>query len=319
MNPRIEQRLAVAIVVTAVVIALAALVFAARLSHRPDEARVEQLINQRLAQERPLPQLTEARVIQLIEERLPVASAESGSKSINEARVKKLIDERLTASGVLPDKAFEARVEKGILAFIEKQRRAEQERPNRLARNIPRPSKDDHVYGDPAAPVTLIEYSDFECPYCKRFHASVKQVIDESKGQVKWVFRHLPIDQLHSKARGEAVAAECAGALGGNGAFWKFADRFFELTPSNNRTDVDTVLSQIVREIGLDEKQFAACLTSGRHDQSIDKDIRDANTSGANGTPWSVIVSKAGKTYVLSGAQPPGAIKQLIDRARQEN
>ncbi|HEX9811809.1 MAG TPA: thioredoxin domain-containing protein [Burkholderiales bacterium] len=320
MKPETQNKLAITVVVAAVVVAAAALIMVMRMSYPPDEARVMRLIEQQLAKQdgsAAVPALTEARVVRLIEERLP--AMESAGKGISEARLKKLIDERLAGKSALPDKEFEARVEKGIVAFIEKQRRAEQERPNQLARNLPRPNKSDHIYGNPTAPVTLIEYSDFECPFCKRFHDSVKQVVDASKGQVKWVYRHFPIEQLHPvKARKEAVAAECAGELGGHDAFWKFADRFFELTPSNNRTDVDTVLPQIAREIGLDEKQFASCVASGRHDQRIDKDIRDAQTSGANGTPWSVIVSKGGKTYVLSGAQPQAAIKQLTELALQE-
>ena len=325
MKPETQNKLAIAVVIAAVVVAAAALIMVMRMSYPPDEARVMRLIDQRLAKyggSAAVPGLSEARVIQLIEERLPAATAMSANKGVGEARVNKLIEERLAAQkkGTLSEKEFSERVERGILAFIDKQRRAEQERPNQLARNVPRPNAGDHVYGNADAPVTLIEYSDFECPFCKRFHGSVKQVIDASKGQVNWVFRHFPIEQLHPvKARKEAVAAECAGELGGHDAFWKFADRFFELTPSNNRTDVDTVLPQIAREIGLDEKQFASCLVSGRHDKRIDKDIRDANTSGANGTPWSVIVSKGGKTYVLSGAQPQAAIKQLVDLARQEN
>ena len=324
MKPETQNKLTVTVVIAAVVIAAAALVIALRMSYPPDEARVVQLIEQRLAKaesSEATPGLNEAQVIQLIEERLPAATAGPVGKGISEARVNKLIEERLAAQkGALSEKEFNERVERGVIAFIEKQRRAEQERPNQLARNVPRPGKSDHTYGNPDAPVTLIEYSDFECPFCKRFHGSVKQVIDESKGRVNWVYRHFPIEQLHPvKARKEAIAAECAGELGGHDTFWKFADRFFELTPSNNRTDVDTVLPQIAREIGLDEKQFASCLVSGRHDKRIDKDIRDANTSGANGTPWSVIVSKGGKTYVLSGAQPQAAIKQLVDLARQEN
>lgn len=298
MKSKARNTLAIAIVVVAVLIAAAVLYLGRQLADRPDAARVAQLIDERLAQSpaASIAAFDEARVIQLIEERI-----------------------KMTKSGTLSEKEFNARVDKGIVAFIDKQRRAEQERPNRLARNVPRPSKSDHTYGNPDAPVTLIEYSDFECPFCKRFHGTVKKVVDESKGQVRWVYRHFPIEQLHPvKARKAAVAAECAGELGGNDAFWKFADRFYELTPSNNRTDTDTVLPQIAREIGLDEKQFASCLVSGRHDKRIDKEIRDANTSGANGTPWSVIVSKGGKTYALSGAQPQAAIKQLVELARQE-
>lgn len=309
MKPETQNKFTMAIVIAAVVVAAAALAIALRMSYPTDEARIEQLIDQRLAKAEssgPTTGLNEAQVIQLIEERMPVGKSGPAGKGV-------------AGKGALSEKEFNERVERGVIAFIEKQRRAEQERPNQLARNVPRPSKNDHTYGIPDAPVTLIEYSDFECPFCKSFHTTVKKVVDESKGRVKWVFRHFPIEQLHPvKARKEAVAAECASELGGNDAFWKFADRFFELTPSNNRTDIDTVLPQIAREIGLDEKQFASCLVSGRHDKRIDKDIRDANASGANGTPWSVIVSKGGKTYALSGAQPQAAVKQIVELALQE-
>lgn len=323
MKPETQNKLAIAVVIAAATVAASALFISIWMSYRTDEARVLHLIDQQLAQRGSSvspPGLSEAKVIELIEERLPVAKAGTSGTSINEARVRKLIEEQLAAGQrAESEKNFNERVERGIVAFIEKQRRAEQDRPNKLARNVPRPDKNDHIYGNPDAPVTLIEYSDFECPFCKRFHPSVKQVVDESKGRVKWVYRHFPIEQLHPvKARKEAVASECANDLGGNDAFWKFADRFFELTPSNNQTDIDTVLPQIARELGLDGKQFAACLASGKHDKRIDKDIRDAHASGANGTPWTIVVSKGGKTYPLSGAQPQAAIKQLTELALQE-
>lgn len=179
---------------------------------------------------------------------------------------------------------------------------------------------EDHIRGNPDAPVKIVEYSDFECPFCKRFHNTMQQVMDEygKGGKVAWVYRHFPLDQLHPvKARTEAVASECAAELGGNEAFWKYADRFFELTPSNNQTDIDTVLPQIAREIGLDEAKFKACLTSGKYDEHIQSDLDDATATGGRGTPWSIVVGKNGKQYELSGAQPVEAIKQIINLAEQ--
>ncbi|MGH6886162.1 MAG: DsbA family protein, partial [Geminicoccales bacterium] len=173
--------------------------------------------------------------------------------------------------------------------------------------------------GNPDAPVTLIEYSDLECPFCKSFHPTVKKLVDESNGQVRWVYRHFPLDQIHPvKARKEAAASECAAELGGNDAFWRFADRFFEVTPSNNKTDIDAVLPRIAREIGLDAAKFASCLASGRHDRRVEEDVQNAIATGGTGTPWSIIVSKSGKTYPLSGAQPYGAVKQLVDLAGRD-
>ena len=147
----------------------------------------------------------------------------------------------------------------------------------------------------------------------------MKRLVDESNGQLKWVYRHFPLEELHPvKARKEAVASECAAELGGNDAFWKFADRFFELTPSNNRTDIDAVLPRIAGEIGLDKARFASCLADRRHERRVAEDVKDAIASGGRGTPWSFIVSKSGKTYPLSGAQPHATVKQLVDLALEK-
>ena len=178
----------------------------------------------------------------------------------------------------------------------------------------------DHIRGNPNAPVKIVEYSDMECPFCKRFHSTMQQVMDEygKDGKVAWVYRHFPLDSIHSQARTEAVASECANELGGNDAFWKYADRFFELTPSNNQTNIATVLPQIAREIGLDETKFNSCLASKKYDKHIQDELDNATATGGNGTPWSIIVTASGKKYPLSGAQPYEAVKQLIELALQE-
>jgi len=233
-------------------------------------------------------------------------------------QVRDAVIKELRESGAL-DRAIDA----GIGRFVERQR-AEAEKSERRqadtqsAKMRPVSKTRDHIRGNPAAPVTLVEYSDFECPFCKRFHPTMKQLVDESKGQLNWVYRHFPLDELHSKARKEAAASECAAELGGNDAFWKFADRFFELTPSNNRTDIDTVLPQIAGEIGLDKAKFASCLASGKFDQRVAEDLENAAATGGRGTPWSIIVSKSGKKYPLSGAQPYAAVKQIVDLARTQ-
>lgn len=179
----------------------------------------------------------------------------------------------------------------------------------------------DHIRGNPDAPVKIVEYSDMECPFCKRFHFTMQQVINEygRDGKVAWVYRHFPLDSLHSKARAEAVASECANEFGGGTAFWKFTDRFFELTPSNDQTDIQKVLPQVAGEIGLDVSKFNSCLASGKYDKHIQDDLDDATNTGGRGTPWSIVVAKNGKKYPLSGAQPYEAIKQLIETALQEN
>ena len=179
-------------------------------------------------------------------------------------------------------------------------------------------SKDDHIRGNPDAPVKIVEYSDPECPFCKRFHDTMKQVMDEygKTGKVAWVYRNFPLDQLHSKARNEAVAIECAGDQGGNDKFWAYADRLYEVTPSNNGLD-PAELPKIAQYVGLDVGKFNTCLTSGKFTKHIEEDVQNATATGGNGTPWSIVVGAKNKKYPLSGAQPYASVKQLIDLALQ--
>lgn len=176
----------------------------------------------------------------------------------------------------------------------------------------------DHIFGNPNAPVKIIEYSDTECPFCKRFHQTMRQIMDEygKNGQVAFVYRHFPLDQLHSKARTEAGALECANELGGNNAFWAYTDRIFEVTPSNDGLDL-AELSRIATHVGLDAGAFNACLERNAYTERIEKDVQNAIETGGNGTPWSIVVSESGKKYSLNGAQPYAAVKKLIELALQ--
>ncbi len=178
----------------------------------------------------------------------------------------------------------------------------------------------DHIKGNPNAPVMVVEYSDYECPFCKRFHDTMNQVMDEQgeSGEVAWVFRHFPLDQLHSKARPVAIASECANEQGGNDSFWKFTDRYMELTLSNDRTPIETVIPKIVNELGLNESDFQTCFDSGKFNDHVQEDLENAIQTGGRGTPWSVVIAPNGKTFPLNGAQPLAAVNQLIDIAVKE-
>lgn len=174
----------------------------------------------------------------------------------------------------------------------------------------------DHIRGNPNAPVKIVEYSDTECPFCKRFQSTMNEVMSTygTDGKVAWVYRHFPIDQLHSKARKEAVAMECANELGGNDKFWEYADRLYEVTPANNGLD-PAELPKIAEYVGLDKSKFSTCLGSTKYDKHIQDEVENAQATGGNGTPWSIVVGKDGRKYPLSGAQPIATIKQLIDLA----
>lgn len=177
-------------------------------------------------------------------------------------------------------------------------------------------SSKDHILGDPNAPIKIVEYSDLECPFCKRFHVTMKQVMDEygKRGEVAWVYRHLPLDALHPKARKQAEATECANKLGGNEKFWAYTDRIFEVTPSNNGLDM-TLLPEIAVQVGLDRSRFLECLDGGEFGALIDASIADATNVGAQGTPFSLVVTKSGKKFPINGAQPYDAVKATIERA----
>lgn len=177
-------------------------------------------------------------------------------------------------------------------------------------------SSDDWIKGDRNAPVKIVEYSDLECPFCQRIHATLQQIVDEYDGEVAWVYRHAPLEQLHSKAPREAEAAECAGELGGNDAFWAFVDRVFEISPTNNGL-LDSQLPEIAAYAGLNRTAFLNCLESGRHADKVASDLQDAFSAGLQGTPYSVVIGPDGTKYPVSGAQPYATIKATVDLALQ--
>ena len=181
-------------------------------------------------------------------------------------------------------------------------------------------SSSDHIKGNPDAKIKIVTYSDFECPFCQRFHNTMNEMMKKyiENGEVAWVFRQFPLEQLHPvKAMAAAVASECANEQGGNEAFWKFSDRYFELTLTNNRTDIDVVIPQIAKEIGLNTTTFAACRESGKFDERIQADIANAMETGGKGTPWSVLIGLDGKTYPINGALPQTTIEQAIATAKK--
>ncbi|MEK9148502.1 MAG: DsbA family protein [Candidatus Desantisbacteria bacterium] len=164
-----------------------------------------------------------------------------------------------------------------------------------------------HIRGNVNAQVTIVEYSDLECPFCKRFHETMKQVLAEYGDKVRWVYRHFPLDQLHTKADKEAEAAECAGELGGNNAFWVYIDRIFEVTPSNNGLDL-ALLPAIAQDLGLDKGMFESCLSSGKYAELVEAQFQEGMALGVNGTPGSFINGQP-----VRGAVPFEALKGIID------
>ncbi|HMB17664.1 MAG TPA: DsbA family protein [Candidatus Paceibacterota bacterium] len=172
----------------------------------------------------------------------------------------------------------------------------------------------DHIRGAGVdAPVKIVEYSDPECPYCSKFHLDMKKVIQDYGDQVAWVYRHFPLDSLHSKARKEITATECAYDLGDPDIFWGYLDRLYEVTPSNNGLDL-TRLPEIAEYVGLDADEFNECLESGKFDEKIEAQYQDAVQSGGTGTPYVLVMKEDEVLGTLPGALPYEQLSEIIDQ-----
>lgn len=188
-----------------------------------------------------------------------------------------------------------------------------------VTETVMRPVTDsDHILGNPNADLIIVEYSDTECPYCKQFNTTMRRVMNEygKDGKVAWVYRHFPIDSLHSKARKEAEALECANELGGAEKFWAYENMIYDITTSNNSLD-PAQLPIIAKNVGLDVKAFNTCLASGKYAEKIEADYQDAVKAGGRGTPNSIIISRDGTKTTVQGAQPYENIKATIDALLQ--
>lgn len=178
---------------------------------------------------------------------------------------------------------------------------------------VPPVTDKDHIRGNRNAKVVLIEYSDMECPFCKRFHPTMQQVMKEYGDKVAWVYRHYPLS-FHANAAKEDEASECAAELGGNKAFWSFIDKIFERTTSNGTGFALDQLVPLAKEIGLNESAFKKCLDSGKYAQHVQDDLNGGATAGVQGTPGTFVVGKNG-SQLIPGALPYESIKQAIDAA----
>jgi protein-disulfide isomerase len=190
--------------------------------------------------------------------------------------------------------------------------------PNDLS-GVREPNEDDHIKGSLDAPIIVIEYSDTECPFCGRLHNTLDDLVEEYDGQVAWVYRHLPLAQIHPTAPAEAHATECAAELGGNEGFWKFTDRLYEVSPGNNRFDLNE-LPNIAEFAGLDRAAFEACQEEERHLDKVREDFEEgvAATSPNLGTPFNVVIAPDGTKIAVSGAQPKEAWTTMFDQMLAE-
>jgi protein-disulfide isomerase len=163
---------------------------------------------------------------------------------------------------------------------------------------------DDVILGDRNAPVTLIEFGDFQCPYCKQlFDQTEGRLRDEyiQTGKVRMVYRDFPLDQIHPYARAAAEAAECARD---QGSYWLYHDELYARQASIPTLDFVVLAG----ELGLDAQAFEACADSGKYKDEVEKDYQDGIAAGVRGTPAVFINGK-----LFSGALPYETFKAAID------
>ena len=229
----------------------------------------------------------------------------------------------LSKAADLPDAGFEDEI-KALKKEIQDLRRDVEELKVKSAARQPMPAQepqevmvsinDDPVKGNSNAPVTIIEFSDFQCPYCGRHFKTTFPDIEKDyikTGKVRYVFRDFPLE-FHQYAPKAAEAADCAGE---QGKYWDMHDMLFE---NQNALMVDK-LKQYATEIGLDSDTFNTCIDSGKYAEEIRKDMEDGRRAGVNGTPTFFIGKSQDNSKEINGKKIAGALpyhsfKQIIDQ-----
>jgi protein-disulfide isomerase len=165
------------------------------------------------------------------------------------------------------------------------------------------PVDDDPVYGRDDAPVTLIEFSDYECPYCQKWHAEVlPRLMETYPEQVRFVFRDFPLSSIHSNAAPAAEAANCAGD---QGSYWEYNSLLFQRTLGLG----SEALTSYAAQLNLDAVKFKECVDSRRHQAEVEADYEFAANFGIRSTPTFFINGLA-----VVGAQPFEVFQTVIEK-----
>jgi protein-disulfide isomerase len=216
-----------------------------------------------------------------------------------------LIDEQLgkaravIARGVPRAKVYEEIMKEG------------KEPPPPERKNVAAPPPDAPFKGAANAKVVIHEFSEFECPFCKRVGPTLEELEKAYPGKIKIVWRHMPL-AFHKNAQLASEAAQEAYAQKGNTGFWKYHDELFGAQGTPGGLERPN-LEAIAEKLGLDMTKFRQALDSGKHTARVKKDAEAAQNAGISGTPAFVI-----NGYFLSGAQPPAAFKKLVNKALKE-
>lgn len=228
------------------------------------------------------------------------------------------------ASAGLDGKALNAKMEGAIIDFI-KSRASKSGSTAASNHDAPQPSANvniepinsvtEPVAGNPSARYQLIVFSDYECPFCKRFDPTLEKVIKRYSQSLAVTLRNYPLPFHGEAAVTEAIAARCAFKLGGNATFWSYSSGIFDRTQSNGAGLGDDGLMRLAADNKLDAQAFGDCLANNEHVKgSIKADRTSANAAGVRGTPTSVLLdTRTGSATLIRGAQPLSAMTSALD------
>lgn len=170
---------------------------------------------------------------------------------------------------------------------------------------------EDQITGATNPKVTLLEYSDLECPFCRQFHPTVKKLLEEFPDDLRVVYRHFPLESIHPRARNAAIASECAGD---QGKFWEYIDYVF----TNTTTGTDLEEAKLIEYGPLagvpNQTAFTTCIQEKPYDDLVTEQVADAQGAGARGTPYSILIGPDGTKTPISGAQPYEAVKAQVTK-----
>ncbi len=177
--------------------------------------------------------------------------------------------------------------------------------------HVPAPTAADHTMGSANAPIVLVEYSDFQCPFCSLVYPTIKRIVDESNGQIAWVMRNLPLTSIHPNANPAANAGECIAAQLGNDAWWKFSDDIF----ANQDKMSDAFYLSLATKYGADLQKYNACVKAHTYQSKIDTQSNDAMNNGGQGTPFTVVYTTKSQVSI-PGALPYEQFMSVINAAK---
>lgn len=164
-------------------------------------------------------------------------------------------------------------------------------------------TSDNHIKGNINAPVTLVEFSDFECPFCERHVPTIERILSEYKDTVRLVYKHYPLSNIHPNAQKAAEASECSSE---QGKFWEYHDLLF----ANQKSGFSVVkFKQWAVQLGLNANQFNNCLDSSKYEKKVKDDLAEGSAKGVDGTPATFVNGE-----LVSGSVPFEVFKEKIDK-----